>query len=74
MPNFPKNKHFLPPDMHMNVCVLEDKKCSYFGKLDMLCFLVKPILKFTLLSYYQQFKKTGPDTNHTDSGGTKWEH
>ena len=30
--NFPKNKHFLPPDTHACVCVSRDKKCSFSGK------------------------------------------
>ena len=29
------------------------KKCSFFGKLDVLCFLETPVLRFYLLSYYQ---------------------
>ena len=38
-PSFPKNEH-LSPDTHTYVCVLEGKKCSFFGKLGVLCFLV----------------------------------
>ena len=38
-PNFPKNKHFLPPDTHTYVCVSPGKKCSFFGKFGVLCFL-----------------------------------
>ena len=30
--NFPKNQHFLPPDMHTYVCVSWGKKCWFFGK------------------------------------------
>ena len=30
--NFPKNKHFLPPDTHMYVYVSGCKKCWFFGK------------------------------------------
>ena len=37
-----------------NVCVLGGKKCSFFGKFDLLCFLETPVLKFTLLPYYLQ--------------------
>ena len=54
-PNFPKNEHFLVPDPHTYVCVSEGKKCSFFGKLGVLCFLETPILRFALLPYYQQF-------------------
>ena len=46
---FPKNKHFLPPDTHTHVCVSGGKKCSFFGNFGMLCFLETPILRFTLL-------------------------
>ena len=30
--NFPKNQEFLPPDMHMYVCVPGATKCQFFGK------------------------------------------
>ena len=46
MQNFPKNKHFLPP-----LCVSGDKKCSFFGKFGMLCFLVTPVFRFAYLPY-----------------------
>ena len=36
------------------VCVSGGKKCSFFGKFDMLCFLETPVLRFALLSYYQR--------------------
>ena len=29
--NFPKNKHFLPPDTHTYMCVSGCKKCLFFG-------------------------------------------
>ena len=51
-PNFPKNEHFLPPDTHMYVCVSVGKKCSFFGKFGILCFLVTSVLKFAFLAYY----------------------
>ena len=47
-PNFPKSKHFLSP------CVSRGKKCSFFGKFGMLCFLVAPVLRFARLPYYRQ--------------------
>ena len=28
------------------------KKCSFFGKFDVLYFLEKPVLRFSLLAYY----------------------
>ena len=30
------------------------KKCSFFGKFGLLCFLVTPILRFTCLPYYRR--------------------
>ena len=30
------------------------KKCSFFGKFDMLCILETPVLRFTLLPYYRR--------------------
>ena len=50
-PNFPKNEHFLPPDTHTYVWVSEGKKCSFFRKFGVLCFLETPILRFALLLY-----------------------
>ena len=54
MPNFPKNEHLLPPDTHMYVCISGGKKCLFFGKLGVLCFLETSVLRFTLLPYYSQ--------------------
>ena len=42
------------PDTHTYVCVSGGKKCSFFGKFDMLCFLETPILIFVLLPYYRR--------------------
>ena len=53
-PNFPKNEHFLRPDTHTYVCVSGGKKCSFSGKLDVLCFLGTPVLRFALLPYYRR--------------------
>ena len=30
------------------------KKCSFFGKFDVLCFLETPLLRFALLPYYRR--------------------
>ena len=38
--NFPKNKHFLHPDTHTQVCVTGVKKCSFFRELGILSSLV----------------------------------
>ena len=43
-----KNKHLLLP------CVSRDKRCSFFEKFDVLCFLVSPALRFPGLLYYRQ--------------------
>ena len=54
MPNFPKTEHFLPPDTHTYVCVSGFKKCLFFEKFGVICFLETPILRFALLSYYRR--------------------
>ena len=51
MPNFPKNKHFLPPGTYTHVCVSGGKKCLFFGNFGVLCFLETPVLRFALLPY-----------------------
>ena len=53
-PNTPKNEHFLPPNTDAYVCVSGYKKCSFFGKFGMLCFLETPVLTFALLPYYRR--------------------
>ena len=53
-PNFLKSEHLLPPDTHMYVCVSRGKKCSFFGKLGVFCFLETAVLRFALLPHYQQ--------------------
>ena len=47
--NFPKNEHFLPPD----------KKCSFFGKFGVLCFLEAPVFRFAILPYYRRVIRIG---------------
>ena len=44
-----KTNNFFPSNTH--VCVSGDKKCSFFRKFCVLCFLV---LRFALLPYYWQ--------------------
>ena len=43
-----------------NVCVSGGKKCSFFGKFGVLCFLETPVLRFALLPYYRRnvFKRS----------------
>ena len=62
-PNFPKNEHFLPSDTpeacnfikkETLVCVSGGKKCSFFGKFGVLCFLETPVFRFALLPYYRR--------------------
>ena len=42
MSNFPKNEHFLHPDMHTFVCLLGGKKCSFFENWTYFVFLKCP--------------------------------
>ena len=49
---FPENEHFLPPEVYV-CCVSGGKKCSFFGKVSVFCFLVTPVLRFALLPYYR---------------------
>ena len=65
LPNFPKNKHFLPPDTHTYVCVTGGKKCSFFGKSGVFCFLETPALRFALLPYYPMNQNGNPRNNLT---------
>ena len=51
-PIFPENKRLLPPDTHAYVCVSSGKKCSFLGKIGVLCLLETPILRFALSYYY----------------------
>ena len=46
-PNFPENEHFLPPYTYTYLHVSGSKKCLFFGKLGVLCFLVTSILRFS---------------------------
>ena len=45
----------LPSDTHTYVCISGGKKCLFFGKFGVLCFLETPVLRFALLPYYQWF-------------------
>ena len=48
---FPKNEHFLPPDMHIRVRI-RGSEMFVFRKIWVLCFLETPVLRFALLPYY----------------------
>ena len=49
---FSEKQTFLTP-WYTHVCVLGGKKCSFFGKFDVLCFLETPVSRFALLPYYR---------------------
>ena len=49
---FFEKRTFLVPNTHTHVNVAGGKKCSFFGKFGVLCFLVIPVLRFALLPYY----------------------
>ena len=55
-PDFPKNKHFLPPDTHTYVCVSECKKYWFFEKFGVFCFLVTTVLRFAHLPYNRRIR------------------
>ena len=40
--------------LYVMVCVSGGKKCLFFGKFDVLCFLETPVLRLALLPYYRQ--------------------
>ena len=44
------------------VCVSEGKKCLFFVKFGVLCFLETPVLRFALLPYYRQFANRESDS------------
>ena len=44
--------------MHTQVYLLVGKKCSFFGKFDVICFPVTPVLRFALLPYYRRNNAT----------------
>ena len=50
-PNFPEYENLLRLDTHTCVCVSGGKKCLFFGKFSVICFLVTTFLRFALLSY-----------------------
>ena len=49
---FFEKRTFLTP-WYAHVCVSGGKKCSYFGKFGVLCFLETPVFRFALLLYYR---------------------
>ena len=49
--NFPKNKHFLPPDTHTQVCATEVKNVPFSENLAYFLFLLTLVLRFAPLPY-----------------------
>ena len=49
-------QHLLPPDTHTYTCVSVGKKCSFFVKFGVVCFLVTSVLRLALLPYYQRIE------------------
>ena len=47
---------FLKHRLEIRVCVTGGKKCSFFRKLVVLCFLEISVLRFALLPYYRRYK------------------
>ena len=56
MPNFPRNKHFLPSDTHTYVSESGDTKCLFIRKFDALYFIVTSVLTFVLLPCYHELQ------------------
>ena len=52
---YKKTKHANFSEKETFLSSLRGKNCSFFRKLDMLCFLVIPVLRFTLLPHYRRF-------------------
>ena len=55
---FRRNELFLLSDTHMGVS--GGKKCSFWGKFGVLCFLETPVLRFALLPYYRVLMHSVP--------------
>ena len=49
---------FRKTNISYHVCVSGGKKCSFFGKFGVLCFLETAVLRFALLSYYRRLHVT----------------
>ena len=72
-PNFPKNEHFLTSDTNTCAWISGGKKCSFFGKFGMLCFLVTFVWDspFCLITnqfiFREELSITSIDSNITDN-------
>ena len=67
IPNFPKNKQFLPPETPTYVCISGNKKCSFFRKFGELCFLenrpfaLSPTIGWVSVRYFNLLKLSMSD-------------
>ena len=52
---FFEKRTFLTPLIRTRTSVSGGEKCSFFGKVGVLCFLETPVLRFTLLAYYWRY-------------------
>ena len=52
---YKKTKHANFSEKETFLSTLRGKNCSFFRKLDMLCFLVIRVLRFTLLAFTEDF-------------------
>ena len=52
---FKKTKHVKFSEKRTFLCVSGGKKCSFFAKFGVLCFLETPVLRFALLPYYRRY-------------------
>ena len=50
------SRHFVGNKAKGRVCI-RGKKCSFLGKFGVFCFRETPVLRFTLLPYYQHLPR-----------------
>ena len=58
-PSFPKNEYFCRPDTHTYLGVSGGKKCPFFGRFGVLCFLVTTVLRFPFFLLTTNFEFHG---------------
>ena len=56
LPKFSEKQTFLTPWYAQEGMRIWGKKCSFFGKFGVLCFLETPVLTSCLLAYYRRSK------------------
>ena len=57
----------ISPETYTYVYLSGGKKCSFFGKFGMLCFLVTLVLRFAILPYYRRYHKKSLMASHKES-------